>query len=79
MIKVTSHVTTAEAQTYSFDCGAGGVYPVGNKVRVRSEDTTEPLEIAEISVNGLMISKCHFVSISLISSQTNITIRLFLQ
>ena len=42
----------AEDQTYPIDCGDGAE---GNKVRVRLENTDEPLEIAEISVMGIRI------------------------
>ena len=46
---MTSNTLTAEAQTYHIDCDDGAE---GNKVKVRLEDTEEPLEIAEISVMG---------------------------
>ena len=46
---MTSNILTAEAQTYPIDCGVG---VEGNKVRVRLENTVNPLEIAEISVMG---------------------------
>ena len=65
MILVASHVATAEAQTYPIECGTDGVYPVGSKVRVRLEHTKMPLEIAEISVAGLLLlmSKCYMGNI----------------
>ena len=52
LIEVTSNELTAEAQTYSVECGKVDAYPLGNKVSVRLEDTNEPLEIAEIIVIG---------------------------
>ena len=59
VITVTSDTLTAEAQTYPIECGeTDGEYPVGNKVRVRLENTNKPLEIAEISVMGYLWGKC---------------------
>ena len=52
MIEVTSYRATLEDQTYEIDCGEDGDYPVGSKVRVRLEDTRNPLEIAEIYAYG---------------------------
>ena len=52
VIKVNSYKLNAEDQTYKFECGKYGEYPVGNKLRVRLEDTNKPLEIAEISAFG---------------------------
>ena len=52
VIKVSSYKLNAKDQTYKFECGKDGKYPVGNKLRVRLEDTNKPLEIAEISAFG---------------------------
>ena len=52
---MTSSKVTAKDQTYVINCGIGGTYPVGNKVRVRLEDTNKPLEIAEIIVEEYML------------------------
>ena len=52
IIEVTSYRATLEDQTYEIDCGEDGNYPVGSKVRVRLEDTKNPLEIAEIYAYG---------------------------
>ena len=52
MIEVTSFRATLEDQTYKINCGGDGEYPVGSKVRVRLEQTSNPLEIAEIRVDG---------------------------
>ena len=52
VIKVNSYELNAEDQTYKFECGKHGEYPVGNKLRVRLENTNKPLEIAEISAFG---------------------------
>ena len=52
MIEVTSYRATLEDQTYEIECGEDGNYPVGSKVRVRLEDTSNPLEIAEIHAYG---------------------------
>ena len=52
VIKVNSYKLNAKDQTYKFECGKDGGYPLGNKLRVRLEDTNKPLEIAEISAFG---------------------------
>ena len=62
-IEVTSHETTLKAQTYEIECGEDGQYPAGSRVRVRLKDSTEPLQIAEIYVNGDIgrSSKCDMI------------------
>ena len=49
VITVTSNVLSARAQTYTVNCAEE---TRGNRVRVRLENTGNPLEIAEISVMG---------------------------
>ena len=48
-ITVTNNVLSARAQTYTVNCPEE---TRGNRVRVRLENTGNPLEIAEISVMG---------------------------
>ena len=46
---MTNNILTARAQTYTVNCPEE---TKGNRVRVRLENTRNPLEIAEISVMG---------------------------
>ena len=50
VIEVSSNELTAAAQTYPIECVKDSEFPMGRKVRVRLENTNNPLEIAEISV-----------------------------